>query len=161
MAEPDDLSQASAFDHAYREHGPRVRNFLRLFLGNAAAADDLTQETFLHLWKQPASFDARRGAIKSYLLGIARKKAADWWRHNKSDPAAAAEQAYAASNASAVTDALNRLPEELRTVLWLREVEGYSYRELAEILKIPVGTVRSRLHASRKQLRTIWTKEAP
>ena len=59
-----------------------------------------------------------------------------------------------------IRDALNKLPENMRTVLWLREVEGYSYEELAEILNVPVGTIRSRLHSARQQLRNIWTKEA-
>jgi DNA-directed RNA polymerase specialized sigma24 family protein len=49
-----------------------------------------------------------------------------------------------------------RLPEDQRSLLWLREVEGRSYAELAEILEIPVGTVRSRLFAAREALRKIW-----
>lgn len=58
--------------------------------------------------------------------------------------------------ASVVGDAFRRLPEEQRDLLWLREVEGQSYAELAAILEIPVGTVRSRLFAARDGLRTIW-----
>jgi RNA polymerase sigma-70 factor (ECF subfamily) len=56
-------------------------------------------------------------------------------------------------------DALNRLPEEQRTLLWLREVEGLSYAELALNLEIPVGTVRSRLFAAREALRKIWLRK--
>ena len=55
-----------------------------------------------------------------------------------------------------VGDAFGRLPKEQRTLLWLREVEGQSYAELAEILGIPVGTVRSRLFAAREELRRVW-----
>lgn len=55
-----------------------------------------------------------------------------------------------------MSDALQRLPEEQRTLLWLREVEGQSYTELALILDIPVGTVRSRLFMARHALRAIW-----
>jgi RNA polymerase sigma-70 factor (ECF subfamily) len=58
-----------------------------------------------------------------------------------------------------MSDALDRLPEEQRLLLWLREVEGQSYAELAEILSIPVGTVRSRLFAAREALRRIWKSE--
>ena len=57
---------------------------------------------------------------------------------------------------SAIADALDHLPEEQRTLLWLREVEGQSYAELAVILDIPVGTVRSRLFMARQALREIW-----
>jgi RNA polymerase sigma-70 factor (ECF subfamily) len=55
-----------------------------------------------------------------------------------------------------VSDAFARLPVEQQSLLWLREVEGQSYAELAEILDIPVGTVRSRLFAAREELRKIW-----
>ena len=55
-----------------------------------------------------------------------------------------------------IADALEHLPEEQRTLLWLREVEGQSYAELAVTLEIPVGTVRSRLFVARHALRAIW-----
>jgi RNA polymerase sigma-70 factor (ECF subfamily) len=55
-----------------------------------------------------------------------------------------------------MSDALKRLDPDFRTVLWLREAEGYSYEELSNILSIPIGTVRSRLFAAREQLRRIW-----
>jgi len=83
----------------------------------------------------------------------------DWHRRQK-DGEALSDQTADKSGGVLINDALNRLPQELRTILRLREVEGYSYSELAEILKIPVGTVRSRLHEARHQLRTIWMKEA-
>ena len=53
-------------------------------------------------------------------------------------------------------DAIARLDPQARSVLWLREVEGYSYEELAEIFEIPLGTVQSRLYAARQQLRRMW-----
>ena len=159
MTEQDSLSEPAAFDRLYQEQGSPIRKFLRLSVGNSAVADDLTQETFLHLWRRPASFDPERGGIKAYLLGIARKKAVDWWRHKKSDTTIPGEQLLTTADCLVIRDALNRLPEDMRTVLWLREVEGYSYKELADILKSPVGTVRSRLHSARQQLRTIWLKE--
>jgi RNA polymerase sigma-70 factor (ECF subfamily) len=54
-------------------------------------------------------------------------------------------------------DTLDRLPTGQRTLLWLREVEGLSYDELAETLDIPLGTVRSRLFTAREALRRTWT----
>jgi RNA polymerase sigma-70 factor (ECF subfamily) len=60
---------------------------------------------------------------------------------------------------SIVEDAFQRLPAEQRALLWLREVEGQSYEELAEILEIPIGTVKSRLFAAREALRRIWHAE--
>ncbi|MGH9624140.1 MAG: RNA polymerase sigma factor [Bryobacteraceae bacterium] len=55
MAEQDNLSEPGAFGQLYREHGSRIRSFLRLSVGNSSAADDLTQESFLDLWSRPAS----------------------------------------------------------------------------------------------------------
>ena len=125
-----------------------------------SAADDLTQETFLHLWRRPSAFNPVCGSIKAYLLGIARKKAAGWWRRNRPHLPEPPATARAETEPVAIRQALEQLPADLRTVLWLREVEGYSYDELAKILKIPTGTVRSRLHSARQQLRKIWMEES-
>ena|SRR5579875_616942 len=159
MPEQEDLSDPAVFDGLYRAQGSPVRRFLQVWLGDKAAADDVLQETFLHFWRRPSGFDRVKGNIRAYLLGIARKKAADWRRRNKS-VAADAVAVVRESHALLIQDALSHLPEDLRSTLWLREVEGYSYEELARILNVPVGTVRSRLHAARQKLRTIWNQEA-
>lgn len=160
MQEQDSVSDSASFDRLYQEQGSSVRKFLRISTGNSSVADDLTQETFLHFWRRPTSFDPARGHIRAYLLGIARKKAADWWRRSKADPVAATQVAPHPADSVGIKIALGQLPPDLCTVLWLREVEGYSYEELARLLNIPIGTVRSRLHLARRQLRIIWTKEA-
>jgi RNA polymerase sigma-70 factor, ECF subfamily len=160
MAEEQRLPERTDFDRLYQEQGSRIRQFLRLSVRNSSVADDLMQETFLQIWRHPAAGDPKRGGATAYLLGIARKKAADWWRRNKSVRVAEAEPLGSKLDTFTIWDALNHLPEELRTLLWLREIEGYSYEELAGICNIPVGTVRSRLHTAREQLRTIWMEEA-
>jgi RNA polymerase sigma-70 factor (ECF subfamily) len=159
MSERENLSEPAAFERLYREHGSPVRSFLRVCLGSASLADDLTQETFLQVWERPHGFDPVRGDLRAYLLGIARKKAADWWRHQKPLPEQRREHAAdSASYSVLIANALKQLSADLREVLWLREVEGYSYEELASILKVPLGTVRSRLHSARQQLRNIWSE---
>jgi RNA polymerase sigma-70 factor, ECF subfamily len=98
-----------------------------------------------------------RSTLKAYLFGIARKKAADWWRHQppaESPPGEIACQGP--GSALLLEDAFERLAPELRNVLWLREVEGYSYDELARILDVPLGTVKSRLFSAREELRRVW-----
>ena len=160
MPDDESLTDAAVFGRLYERQGASIRQFLCLAVRDRTAADDLTQETFLHLWRRPSAFDARRGSIRAYLLGIARKKAVDWWRRHRPDSGEALASAQAATEPVAIRQALDRLPEDLRIVLWLREVEGYSYDELAAILKIPVGTVRSRLHAARQMLRKVWMEES-
>ena len=154
---------ARAFDEFYRQHAPRLEVFLRRVVGNRQAAEDLMQETFTHIWSRPNGFHPERGALRAYLFGIGRKRAADWWR--KQSPRGAGTEdgmvACPTETASAVDDAFQRLPEEQRSLLWLREVEGQSYAELAEVFEIPVGTVRSRLFTAREALRKIWQSPRP
>lgn len=150
---------ADSFDAFYREHAPRLQVFLRQVTGNPQAAEDVVQETFTQIWSRPNGFQPERGTLRAYLYGIARKRAADWWRkQGPSDRGASVDQVSVCQTetVSIVGDAFRRLAEEQRTLLWLREVEGQSYAELAVILEIPVGTVRSRLFAAREALRRIW-----
>ncbi len=159
MPDDEDLTDAAAFGRLYDRQGASIREFLHLAVRDRFAADDLTQETFLHLWRRPAAFDPSRGSIKAYLFGIARKKAADWWRRNHQRPPEEVNAVRTGTEPVAIREALAQLPEDLGTVLWLREVEGYSYDELSKILKIPDGTVRSRLHSARQRLRKVWMEE--
>jgi RNA polymerase sigma-70 factor (ECF subfamily) len=117
------------------------------------------QETFTLIWERPNGFQPERGPLRTYLYGIGRKRAAEWWRkHDLADvtPAGQDPATRRTETSSLLGDAINRLPREQRTLLWLREVEGQSYSELAAILDIPLGTVRSRLSAARGELRKIW-----
>jgi RNA polymerase sigma-70 factor, ECF subfamily len=154
---------AQAFDEFYRQHAARLEIFLRHVVGNRQAAEDIMQETFTYIWSRPNGFHPERGALRAYLFGIGRKRAAEWWRkHDPRDTEAQNDVSIScAENAPAMEDAFQRLPEEQRSLLWLREVEGQSYAELAETLEIPVGTVRSRLFAAREALRKIWQRPRP
>jgi len=149
---------AGAYGGFYRQHAARLQAFLRRYLGDAKAAEDVAQEAFLQLWQNPDGFNPAGATLRAYLFGIATKRAADWWRHRaREERAAASCQAKLPSEAaSLMEDALARLEPEPRSLLWLREVEGYSCAELAAMLDIPLGTVKSRLFAARGQLRCIW-----
>jgi len=152
-----------AFESFYRENAPRLKAFLQHMVGSPQSAEDLMQETFTQLWRQPNGFQPERGSLRAYLYGIARKRAAEWWRTQglqgqEIEPVKVTERG---ERVAVIGDAFRRLPEEQRTLLWLREVEGQSYAELADILAIPVGTVRSRLFAARESLRTIWNSARP
>lgn len=151
-----------AFDAVYRENVPRLRAFLQQIVGSFQAAEDLTQEIFTQLWQQADGFDPARGSLRAYLFGIGRHRAADWWRQSKPHTTLQDDRYTVCDleRGSVIADALGRLPEEQRTLLWLREVEGQSYAELAVILDIPVGTVRSRLFVARQALRSIWLSTA-
>jgi RNA polymerase sigma-70 factor, ECF subfamily len=159
---------AQAFDEFYRQHAARLEIFLRHVVGNRQAAEDIMQDTFAHIWSRPNGFHPERGTLRAYLFGIGRKRAAEWWRkqspHDTDGHDTEEESNVMVSgnqDVPAMEDAFRRLPEEQRSLLWLREVEGQSYAELAETLEVPVGTVRSRLFAAREALRKIWQRPRP
>ena len=154
---------AGAFDAWYRESAPRLRAFLSHLTGSEPAADDLMQETYTQIWRRPQGFDPDRGTLRGWLFGIARKQAAEWWRRQRpSDPLPDDWPARAITETNSVlADAFKRLQPDERALLWLREVEGHSYAELAVILDVPIGTVRSRLFAAREALRDVWHGAAP
>lgn len=149
---------ARAFDAFYHETASRLQAFLRQIVGSREVAEDLAQESYLQLWKRPQGFQPERGSLRGYLYGVGRKRAAEWWRRQSPVAEATEEprEVGRAESCSVMGDALQKLPEEQRSLLWLREVEGQSYAELAEILDIPIGTVRSRLFTAREALRQVW-----
>ena len=150
-----------AFDALFRLYSAPLRLFLRRYTGCPDAADDVAQETFLQLWRRHNGFDPARGTLKQYLFGIARKQAAH--QRQEGPPAQAeartevvTETAAAEERTSDLNEALQRLEPEERTLLWLREVEGYSYAEMSNILGMPLGTVKSKLFSARAALRQVW-----
>ena len=149
---------AEAFEAWYRETALHLLAFLRHLLANEQAAEDVMQETFTQIWRHPYRFDSKRGSPRAYLFGVARRQAAEWRRKQKSVDELDRDTPVPShvEIASMVTEALSCLNPEQQALLWLREVEGQSYEELALILDVPVGTVRSRLFAAREALRTIW-----
>lgn len=70
----------SAFNTLYRSYGAGLLGFLKQFLGNRQAAEDVAQETFAGIWQHPNGFDPGRGTLRSYVFGVGRKRAAEWWR---------------------------------------------------------------------------------
>ena len=152
---------ADAFDAVYCAYAAGLRGFLRQILGDLHAAEDVTQETFAAIWQRPNGFDPELGTLRSYLFGAGRKRAADWWRKQGRGNAPTNEHVFETrtETQSLIGDAFDRLPADQRSLLWLREVEGHSYEEIAGTLEIPVGTVGSRLSAAREALRRIWYAE--
>jgi len=161
--EPSDWLRAGdreAFERFYRKQAPRLLNFLRRSVPDSKAAEDIAHEAFLQLWQRRNGFHPSRGSARAYLFGIAARRAADWWRHQESRPASPLDRPAArADSPILVAEVLEQIGPDKRSLLWLREVEGYSYQELAEMLKIPLGTVQSRLFAAREQFRHIWRGE--
>ncbi len=170
---PDDFS-ARRFRDLALPHLPAVIRVAQLLVGHSAAAEDLAQETML---KAVGSIQTLRdGAdVKAWLLAILRNSRVDYLRRNAKssgtlsleelnfDPSDSrhpeddhwekpAEILNAFSDKQ-VIDALQELPEEIRLTLLLVDVEQLDHQEAAEILAVPVGTIKSRTHRGRAMLR--------
>jgi RNA polymerase sigma-70 factor (ECF subfamily) len=126
---------------------------------NAADAEDLVQETLLRAYRSFGQF-IRGTNIRAWLYTILHRARADWLRRagRSPDTVELADEA----RAPAVTDdatthdlarALDRLAPVFRDAVLLRDVEGFSYQEIAAIMDIPIGTVMSRIHRGRAQIR--------
>ncbi|MGO9433908.1 MAG: RNA polymerase sigma factor [Terracidiphilus sp.] len=150
---------AAAFELFHRANAPRLEAFLRQIVQNRQAAEDLTQETFIRFWNRPEAYQPDRGSLHTWLFGVGRNLASEWWRRQKpSEPLEEHGSPDSTESHSVLGDVFRQLPEDQRTLLWLREVEGQSYTELAATLGIPIGTVRSRLFSARQALRLIWNR---
>lgn len=142
--------------------------------GTRSDAEDVCQETFIAAFKSLKSFDGR-ASVKTWLTRILMRRAAKIWNKQKNDRRTMslhqptdstgefgrtmAHEPTIASGASAVDqrldlmDVIRTLPQEFRDTVILREVEGFSYQEIAETLNVPRGTVESRLFRARVELR--------
>ncbi|HOM15684.1 MAG TPA: sigma-70 family RNA polymerase sigma factor [Thermoguttaceae bacterium] len=164
--------QTAAFGQLVQKYQDRLFNTLLYVLGNAEDARDIVQEAFVQALVKLESFH-QASSFYTWLYRIAFNIAASWRRKKKLDrvsldqmhqqsgqePIAHTEQPDARLDREdccrQVHEALDQLPEEYRTILVLREMEGHCYETIAEMLDLPVGTVRSRLHRARWQLRQL------
>jgi len=159
----------SAFSELVRKYQDRLFNTVYQFVGCRVEAEDVVQDAFIQAFVKLPTFQ-RASAFYTWLYRIAFNVAVSRrrkWRPEMSieatrdtigeeplDPAESpAEALEREERAAQIHAALDKLSEEHRAVLVLREIEGLCYEEIAEVLDLPVGTVRSRLHRARGQLR--------
>lgn len=170
-----------AFAAIINRHRRELFNFLAKFLGDLALAEDVFQETFLQLYLSAATFDQER-RLKPWLFTIATNKARDALRNRTRKQAAPLDAAIAGEDDQRGTFAdlipsdipspqenvqnqetreivqtiVGRMPENLRAVLLLAYFHELPYRDVADILHLPLGTVKSRLHAAVRHFAEQW-----
>jgi RNA polymerase sigma factor (sigma-70 family) len=136
--------------------------------GSAAEAEDITQEVFVTLLRHPDRFDAARGPLRAFLLGIARNLALKRWRRDHrleplDDEAFVAEPLAVERHeiAELVARAVQALPRLQREVVILAEYEQLPLDEIARAVDTTVGSVKSRLHRGRENLRRMLEPVRP
>jgi RNA polymerase sigma-70 factor (ECF subfamily) len=145
---------------AFEEHKNAVYRFAWRMMNSAAAAEDVAQDVFLSLLHHRQRFDPARGRLRSFLLGIARNLVLKRWRDEErwlelADERLAAHAVTAERSdiARMVGEAVRLLPPLQREVLILAEYEELSLEEIACAVESEIGTVKSRLHRARENLR--------
>ena len=150
------------FQAAFEQHKDVVYRFVWRMSGSPAAAEDITQDVFVGLLRHPDRFDPDRGTLRAFLLGIARNLALKHWRtEHRFEPLD--EEAMAAEVidfdrgdvGEMVGQAVRALGPLQREVVILAEYEGLTLAEIARAVDADVGTVKSRLHRARENLRRI------
>jgi RNA polymerase sigma-70 factor (ECF subfamily) len=165
LEEQDKLAR---FEQRIMPHMNAAYNLARWLAGNDSDAQDVVQEAYLRAFKFLSGF--RGGDSRSWLLRIVRNAFYDWLKRNRREETGTPfeDEVEHAADASATPDALllekadhellhktiAELPLEFREILVLRELEGFSYKEISEIAGVPLGTVMSRLARAREHLRT-------
>jgi RNA polymerase sigma-70 factor, ECF subfamily len=168
-SEPDHAEKAevASFEETMLPHLDAAHNLARWLLRNEQDAQDVVQEAYLRAFKSFGGFHGSNG--RAWLLTIVRNtsytllkknRAVDLTttfdeeihatHHDSASPAAVLEHA---EDAELIGKAMDELPAEFREILILRHQEGLSYKEIGEIVKIPAGTVMSRLARARTKLR--------
>ncbi len=160
----------AAFLALYDRFAGRVYGLCLRMLREPAAAEEVSQETFLKVWARAGQFDPRRGALLSWILVIARRTALDRlrWEARRPvpldstgaddplvhlpDPLSQSDEARWRS----LRLALHDLPDEQRTAVELAYYQAMSHRDIAEYLGIPLGTVKTRIRLGMDRLRRIW-----
>jgi RNA polymerase sigma factor (sigma-70 family) len=154
------------FEEAFLPHLDAAYNLARWLSGNEDDAQDVVQEAYLRAFRFFGGFHG--GDARAWLLTIVRNTCYTWLRRNRSpqlscdfDEAVLAKESPALdpetaqvlkAQAQLVSEAMEKLPIEFREVMVLRELEELSYKEIADVTGIPIGTVMSRLARARKRL---------
>jgi RNA polymerase sigma-70 factor, ECF subfamily len=159
-----------AFEVLYDRHGGVAYSLAYRIVGDRAAAEEVTQEAFISVWRSGARFDAARGSVRSWLLSVVRNRAIDFLRSKagkapkldfddesvlEQRPAVerTEEEALRRETAGEIRGALGKLPGEQSKVIELAYFGGFSHSEIAEILSLPMGTVKGRMRLGLEKIR--------
>ncbi|POH56835.1 ECF RNA polymerase sigma factor SigK [Arthrobacter glacialis] len=162
------LGDEAAFEELYDAVAPRVFGLVRRVVRDPAQSQEVTQEVFIDIWSQASRFDADRGKAMSWILVIAHRKAVDKVRASQASSDRdlrqgikeyqesyddVADTVETQMESERVRIALASLTQPQQEAISLAYYGGYTHQEVAELLKIPVGTVKTRIRDGMIRLR--------
>jgi RNA polymerase sigma-70 factor, ECF subfamily len=163
--------EAAAFEVFYDRHGGAAYSLAYRIVGDRGAAEDVTQEAFLSIWRSGARYDPARGSVRTWILGIVRNRAIDAIRRDSSRPPRLVledetvlerqpapqlteTEALRRESARELRGALDDLPREQSRVIELAFFGGFTHSEIAEMLGAPLGTVKGRMRLGLEKIRS-------
>jgi RNA polymerase sigma-70 factor (ECF subfamily) len=173
LADPDLVAllaagSQEALAELYDRYGGLAYSVALRVLGDRGRAEDAVQEAFLKIWNRASSFDARRGSLRTWLLTSVRNRSIDYLRgrgaHERQElelqPALAEvaprsdpwREVSLSLERSAVREAMSNLPAEQRQAVELAYFGGYSHREIADMTRVPLSTVKGRMRLALEKL---------
>ena len=164
----------AAWEEIVSLYSRRIFNLAYRFTSSVSGAEDLTQEVFIRIYKTLDQYDPKQGDLSNWLMRLARNLIIDDYRHRQRNPqnsmadavddhqyhlravgTSAQKEIERKELASQVQEGIDKLPDDLRTCVILRDIEELSYQEIVDVLKIPEGTVKSRINRGRIELAKI------
>jgi RNA polymerase sigma-70 factor, ECF subfamily len=168
---------AMAFEAVYERHSGAAFSLAYRITGTRAAAEDVTQEAFLNVWRSGARYDRARGSVRTWMLGIIHNRAIDALRraavHDRrrgGDDSTAERiearertdvEAVRRVEAQATRRALDTLPPDQVKVIELAYFGGFTHTEIAQMLELPMGTVKGRMRLGLQKMRAQMEELAP
>ena len=163
-----------AFATLYDRHCRPAYSLAYRMMGEKQAAEDLVQDAFLKVWRSATSYRADRASVRTWLLSIVHNRGVDQLRSlasrrrtreeieasaPKSQPSEAFAQSWRNSQRDRVREALETLPEEQLKILELAYFSGYTHVQIAELLDVPLGTVKGRMRLGLKKIRDYFDSQ--
>ena len=163
-----------AWEEIVQAFSRRIFNLAYRFTSNPDAAEDLTQEVFIRIYRTLDQYDPKQGDLANWLMRLARNLIIDDYRHRQRNPqntmadavddhqyhlravgTSAQKEMERRELAAQVQEGIDKLPPDLKTCVILRDIEELTYQEIVDVLKIPEGTVKSRINRGRIELAKI------
>ncbi len=164
----------AAWEEIVSAYSRRIFNLAYRFTSSVEAAEDLTQEVFVRIYKTLKQYDSKQGNLSNWLMRLARNLIIDDYRHRQRNPQnsmadtvdkhsfhlravgnSAQKNVERRELCNQVQEGIDKLPPDLKTCVILRDIEELTYREIVDVLDIPEGTVKSRINRGRIELAKI------